>query len=263
LFGQICAEKQLSAFAKEVYLVKVSGKNGEKYHVITGINGFRKIAARTGQYAGCTDAKYNLRADGTFSTAAELAAKGVKPISCTISSYRFISGQKCEFTHTAVFSEFEGGMYTQWPTRPFQMIAKVAEAFAIRKGFGDETSGLLEESEIDAMQKVEAKTLPTSQISESDKLAQNLEKCLKEYFATLTKISDDEQHIISEHEVALSEVADIAELSEYFKKYVSNIPKIVTNTDAYKLAYVQLHSVRKAQLKIVELELSYELGENL
>jgi hypothetical protein len=48
---------------------------------------------------------------------------------------------KVSFTHTAVFSEFSSGKQ-KWQTMPFQMIAKVAEAFALRKGFADRLSGL-------------------------------------------------------------------------------------------------------------------------
>ncbi len=141
MFAYVAAEKGISPFTKEIYLVGY----GNKYSVITAIDGFRKIAARTGQFAGTDDAKFDLKADGSFKTVAEYA-KGEMPITCTITIYRIISGFRCPFTHTAKFSEFSSGQQ-KWSTMPFQMIQKVTEAFAIRKGFGDATSGISVEEE--------------------------------------------------------------------------------------------------------------------
>jgi len=135
VFAQVCREKGLSPFSKEIYLV---GYNG-RYSVIVGINGFRKKAAETGQYAGQEDVKFNVKSDGSFCTAADL--QGKIPFSATVTVYRAIAGVRCPFTHTAVFTEFSTGKQ-KWKTMPFQMIAKVAEAFALRKGFSDELSGL-------------------------------------------------------------------------------------------------------------------------
>ena len=136
VFAQICKEKGLSPFSKEAHLVGYGGK----YSVIIGINGLRQIAAQTGQLAGCDDAKFNLTSEGKFYTAAELAAGQKRPITATVTVYRAVGGIRCPFTHTAVFSEFAGS--GKWQTMPFQMIAKVAEAFALRKGFADVTGGL-------------------------------------------------------------------------------------------------------------------------
>lgn len=136
VFAQICKEKGLSPFSKEAHLVGYGGK----YSVIIGINGLRKIASQTGALGGTEDAKFNLTSDGKFFTAAELAAQNKKPLTATVTVYRVVGGARCPFTHTAVFSEFAGS--GKWQTMPFQMIAKVAEAFALRKGFADVTGGL-------------------------------------------------------------------------------------------------------------------------
>ena len=145
VFAQICKEKGLSPFSKEAHLVGYGGK----YSVIIGINGIRKIAAKTKELGGTEDAKFNLTSDGSYFTAAELASGQKKPLTATVTVYRVVGGIRCPFTHTAVFAEFAGS--GKWQTMPFQMIAKVAESFALRKGFGDETSGLLIEEELDAV----------------------------------------------------------------------------------------------------------------
>lgn len=164
LFSNVCENLQLNPFTKEVYLVGYK----DKYSIITSINGFRKIASRTGQYAGSDDPKYDLKSDGSFKTAAELLAEGKKPMTCTVTVYRVVGSIRCPYTHTAVFKEFEGGSYTQWPKMPFQMIAKVAESFALRKAFGGEFEGLFVEEEIPAIKNettlsIEVKPDPTDE----------------------------------------------------------------------------------------------------
>ena len=142
VFGKICAERGLSAFSKEIHLVGYGGK----YSVIVGINGFRKIASESGQHAGTDDVKFNVMPDGSFKTAAQLKAAKETPQSATCTVWRIVSGQRVPFTHTVVFSEFSTGK-NKWMDMPFQMIAKVAEAFALRKGFSDRLTGLSIEEE--------------------------------------------------------------------------------------------------------------------
>lgn len=142
VFGQICKERGLSAFSKEIHLV---GYNG-KYSVIVGINGFRKIAAESGQHAGTDDVKFDMQPDGSFKTAAQLKAANTMPQTATCTVYRIVAGHRVPFTHTVVFKEFSSGK-NKWVDMPFQMIAKVAEAFALRKGFSDRLTGLSIEEE--------------------------------------------------------------------------------------------------------------------
>lgn len=146
LFAITAQQHGLSPFKKEIYLVAYGGK----YAAIVGIDGFRVKAQRTGQYAGVDDAQFNRQSNGTYQTAADLKAAGKTPLTCTITVYRVISGQRCPFTHTAVFSEFAGT--GKWQTMPFQMIQKVAEAFALKKAFGDELSGLHIDEEMAAFE---------------------------------------------------------------------------------------------------------------
>lgn len=150
LFAMTCAQHKLSPFKKEIYLTAYNTKQGVKYATIVGIDGFRAKAQRTGQYAGIDDAKFNYQSDGNFLTAAQLKAASKLPISCTVTIYRVVGGIRCPFTHTAIFNEFAG--VQKWETMPFQMIAKVTEAHALRKGFGDELSGLHIEEEMAAFE---------------------------------------------------------------------------------------------------------------
>lgn len=147
VFGQICRERGLSAFSKEIHLVGYGGK----YSIIVGINGFRKIAAESREHAGTDDVKFNVQPDGSFQTAAQLKAAGKIPETATCTVYRIVAGHRVPFTHTVVFKEFSTGK-NKWAEMPFQMIAKVAEAFALRKGFSDRLTGLSIEEEAAAME---------------------------------------------------------------------------------------------------------------
>lgn len=150
VFAATCKERGLSPFSKEIYLVGYAGK----YSIITGINGFRKIASESREHAGTDDVIFDLQPGGAFKTAAELKAANAKPTTATCTVYRIVSGVRCPFTHTVVFSEFASARNPKWNEMPFQMIAKVAEAFALRKGFSDRLTGLNVEEEAAALEGV-------------------------------------------------------------------------------------------------------------
>ena len=160
VFAHACREHNVSPFKKEIYLVRYNTKQGPQYHTIVGIDGFRIKAARTAQYAGFDDPKYNVQADGSFQTAAMVKASGKLPISCTVTVYRLIGGQRCPFTATVLFEEYYpavkvgGGGYSKADTMPFNMIAKCAEAKALKMAFSDELSGLHIEEEAAAFEDV-------------------------------------------------------------------------------------------------------------
>ena len=148
VFAATCKERGLSPFSKEIYLVGYGGK----YSIIVGINGFRKIASESREHAGTDDIIFDLKPDGTFKTASELKAANAKPTTATCTVYRVVGGIRCPFTHTVVFSEFASARNPKWNEMPFQMIGKVAEAFALRKGFSDRLTGLSVEEESAALE---------------------------------------------------------------------------------------------------------------
>lgn len=137
IFAKVCREHGLSPFSKEIYLVKYGGN----FVAQVGIDGFRRRACETGEHAGTDDPQFNKKSDGTFKTAFDIRAENKMPETCSVTVYRIISGQRVPFSHTAVFAEFTSGQ-NKWKTMPFQMVAKVAEAFALKKGFSDKLRGL-------------------------------------------------------------------------------------------------------------------------
>jgi phage recombination protein Bet len=134
LFLYAAERHGLDPLARQIYAVK----RGGKMTIQTGIDGYRAIAARTGQYAGSDDAVFE---EGE-----------AFPRLARVTVYRFVQGQRCAFTATAYWAEYYPGdsaAGTMWRKMPHTMLAKVAEALALRKGFPAELSGLYTTDEMD------------------------------------------------------------------------------------------------------------------
>lgn len=104
------------------------------------IDGFRAIADRTGKYDGQDEPEF------------EIDPKiPLRPLVARVKVYRKDIGRA--FVGTARYSEFvqtkKGGDATaMWAKSPFNMLAKCAEAAALRKAFPEDLGGLHTEDEI-------------------------------------------------------------------------------------------------------------------
>lgn len=135
-FTMICRRSGLDPFFKQIYAIE----RGGKWTVQTGIDGYRLIAQRTGDYAGSDDATYDT----------ETAAQ---PQWARVTVYRFVQGQRCAFTAKARWSEYavihNGKPLNKWAEMPYLMLAKCAEALALRKAFPAELSSLYTSEEME------------------------------------------------------------------------------------------------------------------
>lgn len=160
-FLEVCRGVGLNPFMRQIYAVfrnsNTKGKDGEwdtvkRMTIQTGIDGYRLLAARTGQLAGIDDAVYDTE-DATH------------PNKATVTVYRFIGGlggQRVAFTATARWNEYVqtkdeyvNGKKTgnkvpteMWAKMPYLMLAKCAEALALRKAFPAELSGVYTHEEM-------------------------------------------------------------------------------------------------------------------
>lgn len=194
VFAAVCKQHGLSPFTKEIYLVKYQLKGGEQYSVIVGIDGLRKKAAATGQHGGTDEAVFDKQSSGTFRNVADFKP-GELPKSCTVTVWRIVSGVRCPYTATIAFAEFYPavvrGQGSGKPAQmPFNMIAKCAEAKALKMAFGDEFSGLHIEEERAAF---EGETIQAAQLlgrsPETPERAELLEKIRAE-LAQKTSVED-------------------------------------------------------------------------
>ena len=149
LFVHVANHAKLDPFAKQIHAVKRwDGKQRrEVMSIQTGIDGFRLIAARTKAHAGTDEAVFEEK-DG-------------KPVKATVTVWKVVAGLRVAFTASARWDEYvqtykdrETGaekMTGLWAKMPYVMLAKCAEAQALRKAFPADLSGIYAEEEIGTM----------------------------------------------------------------------------------------------------------------
>lgn len=138
LFLYQCQKAHLDPLAKQIYFQKRrNNKTGkDNMTIITGIDGYRLVADRTGYYAGSDDPIFDNEAE---------------PNKATVTVYKMVGGVRCAFTATARWSEYYPGeaLGFMWKKMPCTMLGKCAEALALRKAFPQELSGMYVKEEMD------------------------------------------------------------------------------------------------------------------
>lgn len=143
VFMTICKARRLNPFTKQVYFLPYTNKktNVTTYSMIVSIDGFRSLAARTGLYGGQDEPIY------TYD-------KNERLVSCKIAVYRKdFDRPTVAVAHLSEYVQYsyDGSVNKTWAKSPHIMLAKCAEALALRKAFPDELGGLHEESEMGAV----------------------------------------------------------------------------------------------------------------
>jgi phage recombination protein Bet len=143
MFLHICQRTGLDPFAKQIYAVKRWDKTArrEVMAVQTGIDGYRLVAERTGRYAPGREPSHTYDDTGKLATATSY----VKKLTA--------DGTWHEVAATAHYAEYvqttkEGGPTRFWAQMPHVMLAKVAEALALRRAFPMELSGIYTHEEM-------------------------------------------------------------------------------------------------------------------
>jgi phage recombination protein Bet len=152
VFLEIIKAKGLDPFQKHVYFVKRWDNEAkrETWAAQTGIDGYRLIADRTGDYAPGKAPVYEYDAG--------------KPISATAFVKKWVRDAWHEVSATAFFDEYvqrrkDGAPTSMWQKMPRVMLAKCAEALALRRAFPGELSGIYTHEEMGQAQ-VEVVTVP-------------------------------------------------------------------------------------------------------
>ena len=128
-FIGVCQRTGLDPFQRQIYAIRRKDNKVEKMTIQTGIDGYRLIADRTGRYAGSDDPIHHCDAAGNLTRS-------------TVTVWKIVSGVRCSFTASALFDEYVQLSSPMWAKMKFTMLAKCAEALALRKAFPADLSGL-------------------------------------------------------------------------------------------------------------------------
>jgi phage recombination protein Bet len=135
LFLYTCARTGLDPLAKQIHAIKrwSSRDKREVMSIQTGIDGYRLIAERTGRYAPGQQPTYEV--------------DGGKLVSATAYVKKLVAGTWHEVAASAYWEEYvqtdrDGHPTPTWKRMPRLMLAKCAEALALRRAFPAEMSGV-------------------------------------------------------------------------------------------------------------------------
>lgn len=136
LFMYTCKHSGLDPLLKQIYAIK----RGHTMTIQTSIDGLRLIAERTGRYSPGPEPKYTYNSSNELQTATAYVNK-MTP-----------DGKWHQVAATAYFSEYaqayNGKLSNFWAKMPHVMLAKCAEANALRKAFPFELAGLYSSEEM-------------------------------------------------------------------------------------------------------------------
>ena len=144
LFLHLAKRSGLDPFSRQIYLIErrqqIDGQWKTTRQPQTGIDGLRLIADRTDRYAPGRESQFTYDAAGALLTA-------------TVYVKKFVRGEWHEIAATAHYDEYvqrkkDGQPNQMWAEKPHIMLAKCAEALALRRAFPAEMSGLYTADEI-------------------------------------------------------------------------------------------------------------------
>lgn len=144
-FLAVCRRTGLNPLARQIYAIKRKSKGSdgqwrETLTIQTGIDGYRLTAERSGDYVPGPEPTYTYDAKGNLESATAYVKK-------------YSRGEWHIVSATARWTEYcqktrDGDPSGQWATMPHLMLAKCAEALALRKAFPAELSGLYTNEEM-------------------------------------------------------------------------------------------------------------------
>lgn len=180
VFLMACTKTQLDPFMKQIYAVKRKSKKpdgtwGETMTIQTGIDGYRLIAERTGCYAPGPEPTYTHDAEGRLESATAYIKKQTRDGTWhTISASAYLDEYQQK--------KGDGAPMGMWVNMPRTMLAKCAEAQALRKAFPAEMSGIYTKEE---MAQADVSHIQTISLEQAEDLRMLLEECEPKFKALM------------------------------------------------------------------------------
>lgn len=144
LFLHACQRTGLDPFMRQIHAVKRydSSQKREVMSIQTGIDGYRLIADRSGNYVPGRETSFQYDKEGRLVSATSYVKK------------RTSDGQWHEISATAFYSEYvattkDGTPNKFWREKAHIMLAKCSEALALRRAFPGDLSGIYTAEEME------------------------------------------------------------------------------------------------------------------
>lgn len=184
----------LDPLTRQIYCIH----RGGKMTIQTSIDGFRVIAERSGEYAGQDEPIYT--------------EENGKLISCKITVYKFRGDVRYPASVGVAYLLEYAQATPIWNKMPRVMLAKVAEALALRKAFPQDLSGLYTSDEM-----ADAPVKDVSPANSFFKEPEGQMKNLSNIASDELKESAEEQRIYKLKD-ALSKMQSFQEMDDYLSK---------------------------------------------
>lgn len=136
MFLSVASARNLDPFTRQIHFIK----RGGKATIQIGIDGFRSIADRTGQYAGSDEPVFEWDENSPY------------PVKATVTVWKLVGGHRVPFTRSVWWEEYypgDGKEGFMWRKMPRTMLAKCAEAVTLRVAFPSQLSGVYVPEEMD------------------------------------------------------------------------------------------------------------------
>jgi phage recombination protein Bet len=182
VFLMACVKTKLDPFMRQIYAVKrkaklANGSWGETMTIQTGIDGYRLIAERTERYAPGVEPTYTYDEKGGLLSATSYIKKQTADGTWHLVSASAYIDEYCQtFTDRATGEKKASGM---WGNMPRTMLAKCAEAQALRKAFPAEMSGVYTKEEMQQADPIDV--TPKITLEQSSDLQMILDECDTKY----------------------------------------------------------------------------------
>lgn len=166
VFLHQCQRTGLDPFSRQIYMIGRGTKNGMRYTIQTGIDGYRLIAdradARSGGHHGYEDTLW-CGEDGVWR---DVWIDRRPPTAAKVCVVRDLQ----RFSAVALMSEYcqtdrQGKPTPMWQKMPATMLAKCAEALALRKAYPQDLSGIYTTEEMAQASNREQHTQLTPQLN--------------------------------------------------------------------------------------------------
>lgn len=211
LFLHVCVKTGLDPFMKQIYSIPRGGQRT----IQTSIDGLRLIAERTCKYSPGKEPTYIYGSDGRLFSATAFVKKMT------------VDGTWHDVSATAFNAEFNPG--TQfWNKMPHVMLAKVAEASALRKAFPAEMSGIYSDDEMEQTKKPEEKLI---EIDPKEK-----EDLFKKF---VSHINEDQEMLVTY----------LLKYSEYWKKSAEETMETYKDGEKFSIDFEKWKAKQEKQAK--------------